>query len=262
MPSIVCNRFRIPAAHRITICVLALGFFPPVLVAAGPPRTVVSAAPTDPSPVAGPLRTALQMRDWRLVTFLLRQATTKEDCQVAAAVFVNALRAKDATTRAWAARVIRLLNHQPGFVVQPLMVAVRDKDVEVRQAAAYSLGTDPVVALFALPALRVALNDPDLYVRAWSANAIGIAGRDARSLQRELLKRVRDESPLVRARAATAVWRINQDAPSAVKRLIPLLQSGNWTAEHTALYTLAEIGSAANAAIECPSAQSRDCQAR
>jgi TonB family protein len=120
--------------------------------------------------------------------------------------------------------------------VRPLIAALADADVGVREAAAFALGqlADP---LSALPLTR-SLSDKNTEVRASAAFALGMIGE--RKSIASLSDALHDDEAAVRAAAAVGLG-LMQD-PEAVDELIALLGDDSFDVRYDAVWALGYIG--------------------
>jgi HEAT repeat protein len=89
--------------------------------------------------------------------------------------------------------------------IAPLILALRDHDVEVRHYAGSALAA---IGSPAVPSLIVALQDPDRYQRAGAAYALARLAGTAAPAKPFLMRALSDEDVAVRRHAAYAVSRL------------------------------------------------------
>jgi len=118
--------------------------------------------------------------------------------------------------------------------VEPLIVALADKNAEGRRRAAEALGR--IGDDRAVEPLIVALADMNNKDRQWAAEALGNIGKPAVG---QLLVALKDDNPDVRALAASTLEQIG-DA-KIVKSLVPLLRDSNSHVRNAALKALQEF---------------------
>ncbi|HJQ24821.1 MAG TPA: HEAT repeat domain-containing protein [Blastocatellia bacterium] len=122
---------------------------------------------------------------------------------------------KRAFVRKTAAYALGQINNS-GEATAALILGLRDKDMEVRGAAAVALANTPDAT--AIAPLIHALKDKSPFVRAHAATALGVNGRAATQAVPDLIKVLTtDEDHEARRQAATALGRINE--PSALPAL-------------------------------------------
>jgi TonB family protein len=120
--------------------------------------------------------------------------------------------------------------------VQPLSLALLDRDETVREAAAFALGqiTDPR----AVPALTKALADKDSEVRAAAVFSLGMIGE--RKSATTISNMLDDGSAMVRAGAVTALGLMEDDA--AVDELVDALNDVSFDVRYDTVWALGQIG--------------------
>jgi HEAT repeat protein/lysophospholipase L1-like esterase len=144
-----------------------------------------------------------------------------------------------------------------GFRLDQAGRALRDRDSEVRAAAAWALTRTPSAAT--VPALVAALEDPSPAVRAEAADALGSAGAAAAAARPSLFDLTTDASEPVRWSAARALSRIGVASPEWTERLAGVLRSDDPYVRGFGAWTLGEIGPAASDAVpELVEALARD----
>lgn len=111
-----------------------------------------------------------------------------------------------------------------GEDVAGLIKNLRDKDPEVRRAAAKGLADAGAEAKPAVSALGDAVKkDKDMFVRRFAAQALGALGEDARDAIPALATALNDEKKEVAEASANALGKIG---PSAVPALMDVLKTG------------------------------------
>jgi TonB family protein len=120
--------------------------------------------------------------------------------------------------------------------VQPLSLALLDKDETVREAAAFALGqiTDPR----AVPALTKVLADKDSEVRAAAVFSLGMIGERKSSAM--ISNMLDDGSAMVRSAAVTALGLMEDDA--AVDELVDALNDVSFDVRYDTVWALGQIG--------------------
>ena len=145
----------------------------------------------------------------------VRHETKKESLTATATVTntntVTAASTETVTSTPWSASSSRWSDvpvPQDTGVVAALLAALRDPDVDVRRAAAQSLGN--LRSLRAVPGLLAAMKDEDVEVRAEVLQALGNL-RDQRAFD-GMLEALKDPSPRIRAHAAEAVSQLMNES--------------------------------------------------
>jgi HEAT repeat protein len=95
-----------------------------------------------------------------------------------------------------------------GADVEVLIKQLKDRDTDVRRAAAKSLGEAGKEARSAVLALSAALKDSDLFVRRFSAQALGDIGPEAKDAVPALRKAIDDPKKEVQEAAVSALGKI------------------------------------------------------
>lgn len=103
-----------------------------------------------------------------------------------------------------------------GAEVNDLVVKLRDKDSDVRRAAAKDLAELGPDARAATPDLAKALRDRDLFVRRFAAEALGKIGPEAKASIPALGMAMSDERKEVQIAAATALGQMGADGIPAL----------------------------------------------
>jgi HEAT repeat protein len=170
-----------------------------------------------------------------------------------AAYWRQALVSTDAGARLEAANALAALKAKDS--VPDLMIALKDKDDQVRAAAAealWSLGPD---ARDAVAALILLLKDKSASVRLNAAGALGDVGADVPEALSALRETLKDRDADVRVQAATSLGRSRSEA--VVVDLIAALKDNTSRVRVAAAYALAEIGPGAKAALPTLQAASK-----
>jgi HEAT repeat protein len=116
----------------------------------------------------------------------------------------------------------------PGAEVGELINKLRDKDSDVRRAAAKDLAEMGPEARPALADLIRALKDSDLFVRRYAAEAIGSIGPEARSAIPDLKKALADTRKEVQLAVVVALGKIG---PESLQTLLVALKDSAVDAE-------------------------------
>jgi HEAT repeat protein len=116
----------------------------------------------------------------------------------------------------------------PGAEVSELINKLRDRDSDVRRAAAKELSEMGADAKPAVADLSKALRDSDLFVRRYSAEALGSIGPDARSAIPDLRKALADPKKEVQLAVVVALGKIG---PESVPALITAIKDSAADAE-------------------------------
>lgn len=133
---------------------------------------------------------------------------------------IAVLNAEDVDVRAAAAWTLGRIG-QPAL--EALIASLEDDTPQVRQFAALALGSMGPGAKQALPHLERMLKDREASVRAAASEALADIGPDATTSVRPLTAALSDRDPAVRGGAALALGQIGSNAKSAVpalKRLV------------------------------------------
>jgi HEAT repeat protein len=152
--------------------------------------------------------------------------------------------------------------------VESLAKQLKDKDSDVRRAAAKSLAEMGAAAKPAVPELTAAVkDDKDLFVRRFAAQALGEIGPDAKDAVPALGKAAREEKKELVEAAVTALGKIGPDAVPALidalkgkapdpakgkdkKKVMPAASEGDDTLRRRkAAEALGAIGPPAKAAV-------------
>ena len=103
-----------------------------------------------------------------------------------------------------------------GAEVRDLVAKLKDKDSDVRRAAAKELGELKTEAKSAVPELIRAMRDKDLFVRRYAAEALGNIGPDAKIAITALSAAMNDEKKEVAEAAVDALGKIGPDSIAAL----------------------------------------------
>ena len=103
-----------------------------------------------------------------------------------------------------------------GAEFRDLVAKLKDKDGDLRRAAAKELGELGPEAKSAVPDLMRALRDKDLFVRRFSAEALGKIGPDAKAAVPALATALNDEKKEVADAAIDALVKIGPDSLAAL----------------------------------------------
>jgi HEAT repeat protein len=109
-----------------------------------------------------------------------------------------------------------LVSYVEGAEVRELIAKLKDKDSDVRRAAAKELSELGADARGAVPELTKAMRDKDLFVRRFAAEALGNVGADARSAVSTLALAMNDERKEVQLAAVAALGKIGPDSITAL----------------------------------------------
>jgi HEAT repeat protein len=118
----------------------------------------------------------------------------------------------------------------------------------VRRSAASALHAFPQESARVVPALVKALKDKDADVREWAAWSLGELGKVAKGSIPALIEALRDENAFVQVNAAESLWRIARHKDS-LPTLIRALRHEKDGVVRRAAYALAEMGPEAKAAV-------------
>lgn len=135
-----------------------------------------------------------------------------------------------------------------GAEVADLIAKLKDKDSDVRRAAAKELSELGPDAKSAVPDLSRTLKDRDLFVRRYSAEALGNIGSDAKSAIPGLSMLMNDERKEVQLAAVEALGKIG---PDSITALVSAVKDPNKepAVRGKAALSLGKIGKQARAAV-------------
>ena len=131
--------------------------------------------------------------------------------------------------------------------IEPILEAVDEKEIDVRESAAEALGEIGPDAKDAIPTLIDLLQDREVYVRKSAANALGEIGLHAKEAVPALITALGDEDSWVRVYTAEALGKIG--AKEAVPALIGALEDEDNYVRRHATEALGEIGPDAKDAV-------------
>ncbi len=137
------------------------------------------------------------------------------------------------------------LAHFGPVVVGTLVQALKDVDVQVRVAAAWTLGEMSPPPKDAVPALAQALGDLNVQVKqtaGWALSRFGPAAKDAVP---DLIRALKDSNVVVRAGAAQALGAIGPAAKDAALPLAQMLEGSHSYLGGNVMQALRSIGPAA-----------------
>lgn len=152
-----------------------------------------------------------------------------------------ALRAPDKAQRLEAASAFHEMRLADPAALAGLAAALRDKDEEVRQAAAAALVASGAAAI---PFLTKALEDADAVVRAEAVDALRHMVPRPRIATAALSRALKDPNEQVRSKAALALGRLGPATPRVVPALIEALRDSE-PARRSATRALGNIGPSA-----------------
>ena len=132
------------------------------------------------------------------------------------------LKDKDSDIRRAAAKELAEVGPEAKSAVPDLIRALRDKDLFVRRYSAEALGNVGPEAKAAIPALSAALNDPKKEVAEAAIDALGKFGPESLAALTSALKDA-NKDPAVRRKAAIALGKIGLRARSAVPAMTDIL---------------------------------------
>jgi HEAT repeat protein len=182
-------------------------------------------------------------------------------CPEAVVALIDALKADQPSTRIRAARVMHCIRHSDS-VIAPLVIALEDQDLSVRQQAAEGLRILGPRKQEHVPALIRAMKDKDSGVRLSIAYALGELGPDARDAVPVLRDALADEDEHVRRVAAESLPKIGPEAGSKISALAWATKDREHTARLVAVESLANLGPEAKEAIPALRASLRDRDSR
>jgi D-arabinan exo alpha-(1,3)/(1,5)-arabinofuranosidase (non-reducing end) len=144
--------------------------------------------------------------------------------------YLQQLEHSSANDRADTIRSIGAFGEDGASAVHQLATALRDRDVDVRVAAAWAFSQVGPRAAPEVSALEKSLTDSDATVRSLSAVALRSIGLSAKDAIPALISALKDPAACVRAPAAEALGNMGASAKMAVKPLSEsLLASGQET---------------------------------
>lgn len=132
------------------------------------------------------------------------------------------LKDKDSDIRRAAAKELAEVGPEAKPAVPDLIRALGDKDLFVRRYSAEALGNVGPEAKAAIPALSAALNDPKKEVAEAAIDALGKFGPESLAALTSALKDA-NKDPAVRRKAAIALGKIGLRARSAVPAMTDIL---------------------------------------
>jgi hypothetical protein len=139
------------------------------------------------------------------------------------------------------------------FSRQTKRPADKDNDVEVRRAAALTLGQIKPAAKTAVPGLIELLKDTDWQARCDAASALGKIGLDFKTAIPALTESLKDKDGKVRSLAAWALWETSDHkAKIAITTLTDLHRDKDATVRSVATSTLGKLGPEAKTAGRGP----------
>jgi HEAT repeat protein len=162
---------------------------------------------------------------------------------------VEALKDKDPDVREAAAYAIGNIGPAAIGVVPSLIKALKDENPDVREAAIYALGGFGSAAASAIPALIKALKDKSWVVRVAAANTFEEMGPQAKAAVPALSKALKDKHPFVQEAAAISLGTMGPEAKAAVPALAKALEDEYSMVREAAARALGNIGPAAKGAV-------------
>ena len=132
------------------------------------------------------------------------------------------LKDKDSDIRRAAAKELSEVGPEAKAAVPDLIRALRDKDLFVRRYCAEALGNVGPEAKTAIPALSAALNDEKKEVAEAAIDALGKFGSESLAALTSALKDV-NKDPAIRRKAAIALGKIGLRARSAVPAMTAIV---------------------------------------
>jgi HEAT repeat protein len=154
----------------------------------------------------------------------------------------------------------QVLKKVGGQVVTPLGAALRDRDPEIRSAAAFVLGEIGPAAKSTAPGLIAFLQDgsqkftremENACGRWTAAYALGRVGAGADVVAAPLMKALRDPDEVVRWEAAESLGLLGAAAKGATTALSEALRDKEQEVREKAAVALGNIGPGARAAVPC-----------
>ncbi len=130
-----------------------------------------------------------------------------------------------------------------------LMELLKDKNGNIRLAAAEVLEYLGPVAKSALPIVIGLLNDPEEGIKSQAIAVLIAFGPEAKPAIPALIQKLKDEDITIQQEALEALGGLGKFASSAVPELIPLLKSKNSRTQESALKSIASIGPDAKQAL-------------
>jgi HEAT repeat protein len=156
---------------------------------------------------------------------------------------INQLNVPEIDDRRYAAQALKEIGPEDKAAVPALIEALKDKDEEVPNVAAWALAR---IGQAAFPGLIDALKDDDRDFRLWIARALWRIGAVAVPA---LTKALSDEDVRVRGRAALVLVKIAPETKAAVPALTDALSDEDERIRENAAEALGKIGTDAKAAV-------------
>lgn len=169
-------------------------------------------------------------------------------------VWVAQLKDPGVKQRAEAAKAIGRFGPDGLAAMDALVTAMKDKEVEVRQAAIGALNFLPEDAK-AVPALIAALKDSSPQVRAETAKVLetyapfAVFVPEVKTAIPALIEALKDSDPQVGARSANALGWFRKDAKTIVPPLVEALKNPDWGIRSSAAFSLGLMGPEAKPAV-------------
>lgn len=171
------------------------------------------------SEIAVPALTKVLYEDDSQLTSLALEALEKYGDKALPAL-TSALKNRNPSVRLSAVETLARL--EANNTARPLAIALKDRDQDVRERAAYALGALGRAAKETVPTLIIALKDPQATVRAAAADALGSVGKDDAAAVNALTEALDDKDWLVRFQTVRALASIGTAARPAILKLYAL----------------------------------------
>jgi HEAT repeat protein len=196
-----------------------------------------------------------------LKTAVFAQVDKDDDWELArraAPLFTEMLEDRDPEVRAHASEALYKFGLGPKAEaeVADLIKALKDKDPEVRWAAAYKLRFLLPAAKAAVPSLTKSLKDPDPSIRGVAALTLGLLGPEGKAAVPSLVEALKSEPDFIglavnfgRSSAAMSLGQIGPEAKAAVPALTGALRDKFPWVRAEAASALGQIGPAAKVAL-------------